>query len=188
MPVRRGGQSPRSGADPLASAAAAPEPRSQKAGKALTERKAEIRVQFRHVPGNLYKTHFGTNIDRATNELVIRLQPDSGIYLRINNKVPGIGLRLDRTNLDLIYKTKYESELPDAYERLIVDAINGDKRLFIRNDELDHAWELFTPVLDTLEQSKQVPELYPFGSRGPLGAHYLAAKYGVRWGDNFEDS
>ena len=158
----------------------------QKAGKALTERKAEVRVQFRHVPGNLYKTHFGTNIDMATNELVIRLQPDSGVYLRINNKVPGIGLRLDRTNLDLIYKTKYTTELPDAYERLIIDAINGDKRLFIRNDELDHAWRLFTPILDKLEQTKQVPELYPYGSRGPLGAHYLAAKYGVRWGDLVE--
>ena len=155
----------------------------QKAGKALAERKAEIRVQFRHVPGNLYKAHFGSNIDVATNELVIRLQPDSGIYLRINNKVPGIGLRLDRTNLDLIYKAKYKNELPDAYERLILDAINGDKRLFIRNDELDHAWELFTPILHELEESKQVPELYPYGSRGPLGAHYLAAKYGVRWGD-----
>ena len=155
----------------------------QKAGKALAERRAEIRVQFRHVPGNLYKGHFGANIDTATNELVIRLQPDSGIYLRVNNKIPGIGLRLDRTNLDLIYKTKYSDDLPDAYERLLLDAVHGDKRLFIRNDELDHAWKLFTPLLHKMEESKQVPELYPFGSRGPLGAHYLAAKYGVRWGD-----
>lgn len=59
----------------------------------------------------------------------------------------------------------------------------GDKRLFIRNDELDAAWQLFTPVLQELEHAQAPPELYPYGSRGPIGAHYLAAKYGVRWGD-----
>jgi glucose-6-phosphate 1-dehydrogenase len=59
----------------------------------------------------------------------------------------------------------------------------GDKRLFIRNDELDAAWKLFTPMLEHLELNKVQPELYPYGSRGPLGSHYLAAKYGVRWGD-----
>lgn len=59
----------------------------------------------------------------------------------------------------------------------------GDKRLFIRNDELDAAWKLFTPMLAHLEDQGIQPELYPYGSRGPLGSHYLAAKYGVRWGD-----
>lgn len=63
----------------------------------------------------------------------------------------------------------------------------GDKRLFIRNDELDAAWQIFTPVLDHLDQKKRLPELYPYGSRGPIGAHYLAAKYGVRWGDLQDD-
>lgn len=59
----------------------------------------------------------------------------------------------------------------------------GDKRLFIRNDELEAAWDLFTPVLQELEQNEVTPELYPYGSRGPVGAHYLGAKFGVRWGD-----
>lgn len=71
----------------------------------------------------------------------------------------------------------------DAYERLILDCINGDRRLFIRNDELEVAWEKFTPVLKELEERGVQPELYPYGSRGPVGAHYLAAKHGVRWGD-----
>lgn len=74
--------------------------------------------------------------------------------------------------------------LPDAYERLILDCVNGDRRLFIRNDELEVAWEKFTPVLKEIEQRRVAPELYPYGSRGPVGAHYLAAKYGVRWGDH----
>lgn len=78
---------------------------------------------------------------------VIRIQPNESIYLKINNKVPGLGLNLDVQKLDLSYKTRYNKHLPDAYERLILDVINGDKRLFIRNDELEAAWDLFTPIL-----------------------------------------
>nr|XP_017219196.1 PREDICTED: glucose-6-phosphate 1-dehydrogenase, chloroplastic-like [Daucus carota subsp. sativus] len=154
-----------------------------KAGKALHDRRTEIRVQFRHVPGNLYKRNFGTDLDHETNELVIRVQPDEAIYLKINNKVPGLGMRLDRSNLNLLYSTRYSGEIPDAYERLLLDAVEGERRLFIRSDELDAAWSLFTPVLKDLEDKKTVPEYYPYGSRGPVGAHYLAAKYKVRWGD-----
>lgn len=158
-----------------------------KAGKALHTRRTEIRVQFRHVPGNLYKRTFGTDLDKATNELVIRVQPDEAIYLKINNKVPGLSMRLDRSNLNLHYAAKYRTGIPDAYERLILDAIAGERRLFIRSDELDAAWALFSPVLKELEDRQVAPELYPFGSRGPVGAHYLAAKYNVRWGDLTSD-
>lgn len=63
-------------------------------------------MQFRHVPGNLYKGSFGTDLDRATNELVIRVQPDEAIYLKINNKIPGLGMRLDRSNLNLHYAAR----------------------------------------------------------------------------------
>ncbi|XP_052485246.1 glucose-6-phosphate 1-dehydrogenase, chloroplastic isoform X2 [Gossypium raimondii] len=154
-----------------------------KAGKALHNKRAEIRVQFRHVPGNLYNRNFGTDLDQATNELVIRVQPDEAIYLKINNKVPGLGMRLDCSNLNLHYAARYSKEIPDAYERLLLDAIEGERRLFIRSDELDAAWSLFTPVLAELEEQKIMPEYYPYGSRGPVGAHYLAARYNVRWGD-----
>lgn len=67
---------------------------------------AEIRVQFRHVPGNLYKRNFGTDLDKATNELVLRVQPDEAIYLKINNKVPGLGMRLDRSDLNLLFRAR----------------------------------------------------------------------------------
>jgi len=157
-------------------------PFMMKAGKALDKRMAEIRVQFRSVPGQLYA---GLNLpkDDLTNELVIRIQPDEGIYLKINNKVPGLGLKIDNSQLELGYKTRYKDPLPDAYERLLLDVVNGDKRLFIRSDELEAAWGLFTPLLHQLETDKVQPELYPYGSRGPIGAHYLAGKYGVKWGD-----
>ncbi|RVW37593.1 Glucose-6-phosphate 1-dehydrogenase, chloroplastic [Vitis vinifera] len=154
-----------------------------KAGKALHTRRAEIRVQFRHVPGNLYKRNFGTDLDKATNELVLRVQPDEAIFLKINNKVPGLGMKLDRSDLNLLYRARYPRGIPDAYERLLLDAIEGERRLFIRSDELDAAWALFTPLLKELEEKKIIPELYPYGSRGPVGAHYLAAKHNVRWGD-----
>ncbi|KAL0672634.1 hypothetical protein Bca4012_000614 [Brassica carinata] len=154
-----------------------------KAGKALHTRRAEIRVQFRHVPGNLYNRNTGCDLDKATNELVIRVQPDEAIYLKINNKVPGLGMRLDRSNLNLLYSARYSKEIPDAYERLLLDAIEGERRLFIRSDELDAAWSLFTPLLKEIEEKKRIPEYYPYGSRGPVGAHYLAAKHKVQWGD-----
>ncbi|KAI4378237.1 hypothetical protein MLD38_015746 [Melastoma candidum] len=154
-----------------------------KAGKALHTKRAEIRVQFRHVPGNLYRKNFGTDLDKATNELVLQVQPDEAIYLKINNKVPGLGMRLDRSDLNLLFRARYPIEVPDAYERLLLDAVAGERRLFIRSDELDAAWALFTPLLKELDEKKIAPELYPYGSRGPVGAHYLAAKYNVRWGD-----
>jgi len=167
-----------------------------KAGKALHKRGCEIRIQFRHAPGNIYADKKSKPIVRGSggiagdaqnaqcNELVIRIQPDEAIYLKINNKVPGLGHKMDRSILDLTYKSKYSvGELPDAYERLILDVIHGDKRLFIRNDELEAAWKLFTPLLETIEGENLQPELYPYGSRGPIGAHYLASRWNVRWGD-----
>ncbi|KAI4336551.1 hypothetical protein L6164_015065 [Bauhinia variegata] len=76
---------------------------------------------------------------------------------------------------DQIFRSS--KEIPDAYERLLLDAIEGERRLFIRSDELDAAWALFTPVLKELEEKNIIPEYYPYGSRGPVGAHYLAAGY-----------
>jgi len=155
-----------------------------KAGKALHKRHAEIRVQFRPVPGNIYRDKMkGSDGSEGANELVIRIQPDEAIYLKMNNKVPGLGVNIGMSRLDLTYQELYPRALPDAYERLLLDAINGDKRLFIRDDELEAAWKLFTPVLKELEEKRVAPELYPYGSRGPIGAHYLAAQHGVRWGD-----
>lgn len=124
----------------------------------------------------------------SSNQLVIRIQPKESIYLTINNKVPGLGVRLDQTKLDLQSNVYGGKELPDAYERLLLDVVQGDKRLFIRFDELEAAWELFTPVLKEIEAKKVAPELYPYGSRGPVGSHYLAAKYNVRWADMEEES
>jgi glucose-6-phosphate 1-dehydrogenase len=90
----------------------------------------EIVVQFRHVPGNVFTAKFGPDFDRNTNELVIRIQPQEAIYMTINNKVPGLGLTVKPTRLDLSYSEDLKvAQLPDAYERLLLDVVNGASSL-----------------------------------------------------------
>ena len=101
---------------------------------------------------------------------MIRVQPDEGIYLSLVNKVPGMGMRLTSRNLDLQYKEAFTELIPDAYENLLLDVIRGDRSLFIRNHELEAAWDIFTPVLHEIERRRVVPELYRFGSQGPAAA------------------
>ena len=86
------------------------------------------------------------------------------------NKVPGMEMKLASRNLDLQYKGAFSEQIPDAYESLLLDVMRGDRSLFIRNDELQAAWDIFTPVLNEIEQRKPVPEPYEFGSQGPAGA------------------
>ncbi|KAH9734022.1 hypothetical protein KPL71_017241 [Citrus sinensis] len=97
--------------------------------------------------GNIYNERFGHNIDLATNELILRNVPDDAILVRVNNKVPGLGLQLDASELNLVYKDKYNVEVPDSYEHLLLDVIDGDNHLFMRSDELTAAWNILNPVL-----------------------------------------
>jgi glucose-6-phosphate 1-dehydrogenase len=145
-------------------------------GKALDERVAEIRIQFHEVPANLY-----TFANVTPNELVIRVQPNESIYFKIMNKVPGLGERLAESQLDFTYKSKYNLRIPDAYERLLFNVLRGDETDFVAEEELRISWRIFSPILHELEEKHVMPELYPFGSKGPDSLHYLAAKYGVKW-------
>lgn len=151
-----------------------------RAGKALDERKTEIRIQFKHVPGALFPVIEGAEY----NELVIRIQPDEAIYMKIVSKVPGLTSRMEEARLNLFYRSAWEEskDIPDAYERLILDVIQGEKSLFIRDDELDAAWRIFTPALLELEtDGAKRPELYQYGSMGPANSDELADSYGVQW-------
>ncbi len=134
------------------------------AGKGLDSQKTEIRIRFHDVPGNLF---CGPDGCPDANEMVIRIQPDEAIYLSLTNKVPGMGFKVASRNLDLRYKAAFSEEIPDAYESLLLDVIQGDRSLFIRADELQAAWDIFTPVLHEIERAHVVPEPYPFGSHGP---------------------
>lgn len=132
-----------------------------RAGKGLDERVTEITVRFRPIAGDMF-----CDSDRCpdANELVIRVQPDEAIYLSIANKVPGMGLKIEKRHLDLHYKAAFSETIPDAYESLLVDVLRGDKSLFIRDDELAAAWDIFTPVLHEIERLQLAPTKYAFGS------------------------
>ncbi|SCU90022.1 LAMI_0E00232g1_1 [Lachancea mirantina] len=140
-----------------------------RAGKALNEGKVEIRVQFKAVPSGIFK-------DIPHNELVIRVQPNEAIYLKVNSKTPGLSTTTQVTELDLTYAKRYKNYwIPEAYEALIRDVLKGVHSNFVRDDELDVSWKLFTPLLNFLEgPDAPQPELYAYGSRGPKHlAEYL---------------
>jgi len=143
-----------------------------KTAKAVEERKAEIRIQFRRPPTMLFP-------EGQPNELVIRIQPDEAIYLKTINKTPGLSNELVITDFDLTYHTKFSTRYtPDAYERLILDTIRGDHNLFVRVDELAEAWRIFTPILHHIDAGGIKPIDYEYGSRGPLEADKAAKALG----------
>ncbi|KAL0454606.1 UNVERIFIED_CONTAM: Inactive glucose-6-phosphate 1-dehydrogenase 4, chloroplastic [Sesamum latifolium] len=146
--------------------------------------RVEIRIQFRNVPGNLYLGHIGHNSDLTNNELILHDVPDEAILVRVNNKIPGLGIHLDASELNLFYKDKYSVEVPDSYEQLLHDVIDGDNHLFMRSDEVAAAWNILAPVLNAIDNNNLVPEQYEEGGIGPDKAVYLWAKHGVQWTDN----
>ncbi|ORZ31778.1 glucose-6-phosphate 1-dehydrogenase [Catenaria anguillulae PL171] len=144
-------------------------------GKALNEAKTEVRIQFRDVPGGHM---FPSTLSR--NELVIRVQPKEAVYLKLMNKEPGLGYKQHIAELDMTYHERYEGvRIPDAYEALLLDVLRGDQANFVRDDELDAAWSLFTPALHEIDAGKIDPLVYPYGSRGPNGLIKFMAQYGV---------
>lgn len=134
-------------------------------GKALNERKAEVRIQYQDVPGDIFEGN------SKRNELVIRVQPGEALYFKMMTKSPGITFDIEETELDLTYEHRYsDSYLPDAYERLILDVFCGSQMHFVRSDELREAWRIFTPILHQIENNKVKPIAYKYGSRGPKEA------------------
>jgi len=141
-----------------------------RAGKGVDTRTTEIRIRFKPLEHEI----FGQAISALpANELIIRVQPDEAISLRIVNKVPGLEMDLVVTDLDLQYESAFRRLIPDAYESLILDVVRGDKSLFIRADELAAAWDVFTPALDEIERLSAPPAVYAFGSGGPDGVAEL---------------
>nr|XP_027203211.1 glucose-6-phosphate 1-dehydrogenase-like [Dermatophagoides pteronyssinus] len=145
-------------------------------GKALNERKTEVRIQFRDVPGDIFQGQC------RRNELVIRVQPGEAVYIKMMTKEPGMTFRLEETELDLTYRSRYKDVvLPDAYERLILDVFSGSQMHFVRTDELREAWRIFTPLLKEIETKKVVPLPYIYGSRGPKQADDFCIANGFRF-------
>jgi glucose-6-phosphate 1-dehydrogenase len=121
-------------------------PFNLRTGKAMARKVTEISLSFRHVPYNVFR---GTDaVPSGRDALVIRVQPDEGISLHLNIKRPGLGMELDRATLDFDYERSFQGSLLEAYEYLLLEAMEGDHSLFTREDEVERAWEVLQPVLD----------------------------------------
>lgn len=117
----------------------------------------------------------------ARNELVLRVQPNEAVYMKLMVKRPGHGMHPMLSDLDLSYASRYSQlRIPDAYESLILDVLRGEQANFVRDDELTQAWRIFTPVLHEIERNHTMPLSYPAGSRGPLAADEKLIQLGYR--------
>jgi len=148
-------------------------------GKVLPEKLSEVVVRFRAPPLTLFQKQCESPV--YPNDLVIRLQPEEGISWRLNGKVPGGQLAIKSVALDFLYKTTFHAEPPEAYERLIYDALLGDQTLFIRGDEAEAAWEVIDPVEQQWAWSKEGPQPYAPNTWGPQDAMELIELDGRRW-------
>ncbi len=151
-----------------------------RSGKRMPRRVSEIAVQFKRPPGTIFPQKDGFNL--AANTLSFQIQPDEGLSLILNAKIPGLDTRTQPVKMSFRYATTFGSNTPEAYERLVLDAMIGDGTLFIRGDEAETSWALYTPVLEYWHsQGRKGMESYAAGSWGPEGADALLAARGHVW-------
>src|ERR1700720_1757477 len=147
-------------------------------GKRLPKSGTEISVHFKKAPLVLFNKE-----STEQNVLVIRIQPDEGISLRMQAKMPGTSFRIEPVKMDFHYGTSFGKASPEAYERLLLDAMSGDATLFARRDEVEEAWAFIDPIEEAWHAKKDPPPLYfyPAGSWGPEEADALLARDGRTW-------
>ncbi len=151
-----------------------------RSGKRMARRASEIAVQFKRPPGILFSE--GKKFDVAANTMVISIQPDEGVTLVMNSKIPGLETRTQPVKMHFRYATTFGSNTPEAYERLILDAMVGDSTLFIRGDETEASWKLITPILKHWEEcGNHGMATYAAGSWGPLESERLLWDSGHEW-------
>ncbi|MFM9081713.1 MAG: glucose-6-phosphate dehydrogenase [Opitutaceae bacterium] len=152
-----------------------------RSGKRLARRVSEIAVNFRRPPGTLFAGETA-RFDLAGNTLSFQLQPDEGLSMILNTKVPGLETRTQPVKMSFRYATTFGSNTAEAYERLVLDAMVGDGTLFIRGDEAEASWRLYTPVLDAWAAAGRTGmDAYAAGSWGPSGADTLLARHRHVW-------
>jgi glucose-6-phosphate 1-dehydrogenase len=142
-------------------------------GKRLARKLTEIAVILKPVPHVAFQSSGSVGIQ--ANQIVLTLQPDEGVSVSIGAKIPGSRMRIRPVNMEFRYGTSFLSESPEAYERLILDAMRGDATLFTRNDEIEALWGIIDPILNAWEadRSSPIPQ-YAAGSSGPEAADRLA--------------
>ncbi len=151
-----------------------------RSGKRLAAKASEITIQFKQPPHLMFPLPAGAEI--APNVLTLCLQPDEGIHLRTQAKVPDTVADLHTVNLAFHYRDTFEaSPIPEAYERLLLDALQGDASLFTRGDRAELAWRLLDPILAVWQAGKAPLASYEPGSWGPAEADELLARDGRAW-------
>ena len=152
-------------------------------GKRLATKSSRIHVQFRCPPQGLFES--GGQCHLTSNRLSIQIQPDEGMHLRFETKVPGQGFAMQSKQMEFTYREAFEDiALPDAYERLLLDALKGDASLFTRADEIALSWQWIDEVLAVWAEPDAPPlEVYEPGSRGPEGAETLIHRAGRQWNE-----
>ncbi|PSR32014.1 MAG: glucose-6-phosphate dehydrogenase [Sulfobacillus benefaciens] len=148
-------------------------------GKRLAKRATEIAVQFKTAPHRFFSQTATPELE--PNVLTLKIQPDEGIALRFGAKVPGPVVRIRTVNMEFLYGTSFADAAPEAYERLLLDAMIGDSTLFTRKDEVESAWTLVTSILNGWARAKNPIPTYESGSWGPQEAEQLIARDGFRW-------
>lgn len=148
-------------------------------GKCLPRRVTEVALQFSGVPHLPFAPTQAAQL--SPNALVLRIQPDEGITLRFGAKVPGQTFDVRTVSMDFSYGAAFAEEAPEAYERLLLDALLGDPTLFIRTDEVEQAWRIVQPLLDAWAEDRTPPAGYDAGTWGPPEADRLLEKSGHRW-------
>ena len=138
----------------------------------------EIAVTFKSVPRVLFNRG---EKDLDENVLVIRIQPDEGVSLRMSAKMPGSSLRIEPVKMDFHYGTSFGKATPEAYERLLLDAMAGDATLFARRDEVEEAWAFVDGIEEAWKTRRDDLAFYEAGTWGPAEAADLAARHGVTW-------
>ena len=152
-----------------------------RSGKALSSKKTEVLIQFRRPPHLIFPQ--GASGDISSNTLSICVQPNEGVHLEFQAKTPDSALDLRPVNLEFHYDQSFGGqEIPDAYERLLLDALNGDASLFIRSDEIEQSWSIIDPLIEGLAvPSVRTPEIYDPGTDGPFTADDFLARDGRAW-------
>jgi len=149
-------------------------------GKRLPKKATEISIHFKNVPNVLFSQVTGG--EPSENVLVIRIQPDEGISLRMVSKIPGANLRLEPVKMDFHYSTSFGKGSPEAYERLLLDSMAGDATLFARRDEVEEAWKFVDNIQRAWHGSDLIPmSEYAAGTWGPNEADDLIESEGTDW-------
>lgn len=150
-----------------------------RSGKRLTKRVTEIAIRFKDVPHRLFQS---TENELEPNWLVIRVQPHEGITLRFGAKMPGQVTRIRQVNMDFRYGSSFGTEVPEAYQRLLLDCMLGDSTLYARRDMVERGWEIVTPILAAWkEPAKDSFPNYEAGSNGTQSSHGLIEGDGRIW-------